>query len=148
MKRLVVVMGLVFWVILAKAQLLEPVKLSYAAKRVGKNEAVVYVRAKIDKGWHIYSLFQKDGGPQKSVLSFAGGSGYSLVGNASEPTPIKKFEEVFKMEVAYFEGSVTFSQRIRLKVNSAVVKGSLEFMCCNDHECLPPKEVEFSIPVK
>ncbi len=37
-----------------KAQILTPVKWSYAAKRTAKNETVVFIKATIDDGWHIY----------------------------------------------------------------------------------------------
>jgi len=28
-----------------------------------------------------------------------------------------------------------------------ITKGAVEFMVCNDHQCLPPKEIEFAIDV-
>ena len=53
-----------------KAQILTPVHWSYAAKRTGKNEAVVFIKATIDDGWHIYSQTVKDGGPIKTSFTF------------------------------------------------------------------------------
>jgi len=44
-----------------KAQILTPVKWSYAAKETGKNEAVVFLKATIDDGWRIYSQIVKGG---------------------------------------------------------------------------------------
>jgi hypothetical protein len=43
---------------------------------------------------------------------------------------------------------VIFQQKIKLKKPAVTVKGSLEFMICNDHKCLPPADIDFSIPVK
>jgi hypothetical protein len=52
------------------------------------------------------------------------------------------------MNVGYFENSVVFQQKVKLKsAKAAAVKGKLEFMTCNDQKCLPPDEVEFSIPL-
>jgi hypothetical protein len=66
----------------------------------------------------------------------------------AEPTPITKYEKVFSMNVGYFENSVVFQQKIKLKsAKATAVKGKLEFMTCNDSKCLPPDEVEFSIPL-
>jgi len=43
------------------------------------------------------------------------------------------------MNVAYFEKSVVFQQKVKLTGKTAIVKGSLEFMVCDDTPCLPPK---------
>jgi hypothetical protein len=130
------------------AQILHPVKWSYAAKITGPNEAVVFLKAIIDEGWHIYSAYQKDGGPVKTSFVFVPSVGYSLNGAVSEPQPITKYEKAFEMDVSYFENQVIFQQKVHLKGSQATVKGSLKFMVCNDRQCLPPETVAFSIPVK
>jgi len=71
-----------------------------------------------------------------------------LVGKPVEPTPLTKFESSFNMDVSYFEKTVTFQQKIKLKTpNETVVKGQLEYMTCNDRKCLPPDDVTFSITI-
>jgi DsbC/DsbD-like thiol-disulfide interchange protein len=52
------------------------------------------------------------------------------------------------MPVSYFEKSVVFQQKIKLKGKAATVKGRVEFMVCDEKQCLPPTEVEFSVAVK
>jgi DsbC/DsbD-like thiol-disulfide interchange protein len=132
----------------AYAQIEAPVKWSYAAKRLGPTEAVVFLRATIDDGWHIYSLNVKDGGPIKTSFTFPASHDYTVEGGPVEPTPITHYEKAFSMDVSYFETSVTFQQKIKLKSPGAtVVKGSLEYMTCNDRKCLPPEDINFSIPV-
>ena len=132
----------------AFAQIETPVKWSYAAKKLNPTEAVVFLRATIQDGWHIYSLDVKDGGPIKTSFTFTPSKEYSLVGKTSEPAAITKYEKVFSMDVSYFEKSVTFQQKIKLKSpNAAVVKGKLEYMTCNDKKCLPPDDIDFSIPL-
>jgi DsbC/DsbD-like thiol-disulfide interchange protein len=131
-----------------KAQILHPVKWSYAAKKTGKNEAVIFIKADIDDGWHIYSQTMKDGGPIKTSFTFSPSAIYTLVGNTVEPTPITRNEKVFNMAVSYFEKSVVFQQKIRLKTKQTTVKGTLEYMTCNDKQCLPPEDVEFTVEVK
>ncbi len=133
---------------ISRAQILTPVHWSYAAKRTGKNEAVVFFKASIDAGWHIYSQTVKDGGPIKTSFTFSPSAAYTLVGNVIEPTPITKNEKVFNMDVSYFERSVIFQQKVRLKSKQTNVKGTLEYMTCNDHQCLPPDDVDFNIAVK
>jgi hypothetical protein len=83
-----------------------------------------------------------------SSFTFAPSKEYTLVGKTAEPKPISKYEKVFNMNVGYFENSVVFQQKVKLKsAKAAAVKGKLEFMTCNDQKCLPPDEVEFSIPL-
>lgn len=131
-----------------QAQVLQPVKWSYAAKRLSSTEAVVLIKATIDRGWHIYSQNVADGGPVATSFTFAPSKSFTLVGKTIEPKPVTKFEKAFKMNVSYFDNSVVFQQRIKIKAGQPVVKGTLEFMACNDEKCLPPDEVSFSIPVK
>jgi hypothetical protein len=131
-----------------KAQILTPVRWSYGSKKTGKNEAVVFAKATIDNGWHIYSQTVKDGGPVKTSFTFSKSESYTLIGNTIEPTPITRNEKVFSMDVSYFEKSVIFQQKIKLKANQTIVKGTLEYMTCNDKQCLQPEEIDFSIAVK
>lgn len=133
---------------LGYGQILEPVKWSYAAKKVSENEAVVFMKADIDAGWHLYSQYIEEGGPVKTTFSFEPSKQYELVGKTAEPKPVKKFEEVFSMEVAYFEKQVVFQQKVKLKAGQTTIKGTVEYMVCNDEQCLPPDEKTFSVAVK
>ena len=147
-KVFVLALSLLCITVALKAQILTPVKWSYAAKKTGPNTAVVFLKATIDNGWHIYALNVKDGGPIKTSFTFSPSKDYTLSGPTQEPTPITRFEKSFGMDVSYFEKEVVFQQKITLKVGQTVVKGTLEFMTCNDQKCLPPDDIEFSIPVK
>lgn len=130
------------------AQILQPVKWSYAAKKVSKTEAVLLIKATIDNGWHIYSTRQKEGGPVKTTIDFTPSKDYALNGALAEPKPVTKMEQVFKMNVMYFEKAVVFQQKIKLKKDQTNIKGKVEYMVCNDKQCLPPEDIDFSIPVK
>ena len=131
----------------AYAQVENPVKWSYAAKKLNDKEAVVFLKATIQNGWHIYSTNLKDGGPIKTSFTFTPAKDYALVGKVTEPKPLTKFEKTFNMQVGYFEKSVIFQQRIKLKSPNAAIKGKLEYMTCNDFKCLPPADIDFTIPL-
>jgi hypothetical protein len=132
----------------AHAQIESPVRWSYAAKKTSATEATVYLKATIQKDWHIYSQTVKEGGPIKTSFTFTPSKDYAIVGKPTEPKPISKYEDVFKMNVGYFEKEVVFTQKVKLKSPKAsAVTGKLEFMVCNNVKCLPPDEVEFSIPL-
>ncbi len=148
MKKLLILITLMVMGIGAYAQIESPVKWSYAAKKLSNTEAVVFLKATIQDGWHIYSQDVKDGGPIKTSFTFLPSKEYSLVGKTSEPAPATKYEDAFKMNVSYFEKSVIFQQKIKLKSpNASAVKGKLEYMTCNDRKCLPPEDLDFSVPL-
>src|ERR1700744_1471933 len=144
MAAIAVITILISRLISAHAQILTPLKWSYGFKKLTATEAVVMLKANIEPGWHIYSSAQADGGPVKTSFVFSPSAEYSLVGIISEPTPVTKYEKAFAMNVSYFENSVIFRQVVHLNKASAVVKGTLKFMVCNDKQCLPPENVSFS----
>ncbi len=148
MKKLLTVAVAVLFSLSAFAQIESHVKWAYAAKKTGKDEAVVLVKATMDEGWHIYSLNLKDGGPVKTTITFSPSKEFSLVGKTAEPSPISKFEKSFGMNVTYFENSAVFQQKIKLKAGQATVKGKIEYMTCNDQKCLPPDDIDFTVAVK
>ncbi len=132
----------------AFAQIENPVKWAYAAKRTSATEATVYIKAAIEDGWHVYSQYVEEGGPIKTSFSFAPSKQYNLVGKTVEPKAVVKFDKQFKMNIGFFEKEVLFEQKVRLKsATAATVKGKLEFMVCNDRKCLPPDEIAFTVPV-
>lgn len=149
MRRITLILSLLFFTSLgAFAQLEDPVTWSYVAKKTSPTEATVFIKASIEDNWHLYSQTVKPGGPSKTIFTFAKSKDYTLVGGTTEPKPISKFEKVFNMNVPYFEDQVVFQQKVKLKKGTTTVKGKVEFMVCNDSKCLPPTEIEFSVPVK
>ena len=129
------------------AQILKPVKWSYGAKRVSAIEAVVFFKAVIDSGWHIYSQQLKPGGPVPTSFAFDKSDDYTMDGKTIEPKGTSRMEKVFGMNVTFFERNVVFQQKVKLKKGSATVTGRLSYMTCNDKECLPPDDIKFSVPI-
>jgi hypothetical protein len=145
MKKLMLMIAMALVGASAFSQIEKPVKWSFAIKKESKDEAVVFLKADIQNSWHIYSLDQKDGGPIKTSFTFAPSSDYLLIGKALQPQPHTKFENAFNMNVSYFESSVIFQQKIRLKSGKGTLHGKLEYMTCNNQKCLPPEDLDFSI---
>ena len=149
MKKILLSSALALGALAAQAQILTPVHWSYAAKRTSPTEATLYLKATLDAGWHVYSQTSQKGGPVKTTITFAPAKTYALVGPTQEPAPTTKYEPVFEMPVRYFEQAVIFQQKVKLAGKGpATVKGTVQYMTCNDQKCLPPDEVAFSIPVK
>jgi len=127
------------------AQLLEPVKWSFESKQDG-NIATLMFKAEIQSGWHLYDTKLPDGGPVKTSIHFADSTLFSFVGEQRKtPAPTEIFDKTFNMKLSYFTNQVVIAQQIKLKsADPVVVKGTVEFMSCNDETCTPPVEVDFS----
>ena len=150
MKKALLAFTLVFFALSgAFAQIHTPVKWTVATKKLNNNEAVVFIKATIDNGWHIYSTAVPNGGPIATSFTFAKSNDFALNGKTMEPKPKSKYEEVFKMDVPYHNNEVVFQQKIKLNSNKATkVSGTVEFMACDKSQCLPPDEYSFSVTVK
>lgn len=147
-KRLLLWLGFLGILPLTFAQIENPVSWSFSTTPAADGNVTVNFVASIEQGWHLYSQFIEEGGPVPTTFTFEDVTGYELVGKVAENGSIHSgFDETFKMDLAYFDTKVTFSQVVNLNGASATVGGYLEFMVCNDEKCLPPTYVDFSIPV-
>ena len=150
MKKTILSLLLSFISLTLFAQIQNPVKWTYSVENNGKEEATLVIKASIDKGWHLYSQFIGEGGPVPTSFRFDKSNNYSLVGKVNEIPKAKPiFDEIFGMQVAWFEKTATFKQKIKVTSNKDFkLNGALEFMVCDDKQCLPPEEVEFTFDVK
>jgi len=131
------------------AEIQKPVTWSFSNKQVSDTEFDLILTASIDNNWHLYSQFIGVGGPVPTSFKFKPSPDYVLVGKVNEsPKPHKIFEKVFGMNVAFFEKKAVFTQKVKLKAVAAKISGSLEFMVCDDSQCLPPEDIDFSFDLK
>lgn len=148
-KNIGVLLVLVFVSLQINAQIFEPVKWSFSSKKISDNEAEIIFTAKIDKGWHLYSQDIPPEGPVATTFEMEKSNNYQKVGKVSEPKPIVENDPNFDMVLKFFSTKAVFKQKIKLLTNQPfVIKGMVNFMCCNDVSCLPPNDVEFSINVE
>ena len=129
------------------AQILDPVSWTATSKKINDKTYEIHLTANIQNGWHTYSQTTPDGGPIATSLSFTKNPLLTMEGSAKEVGKLEKhFEPLFGVDVKQFSNKVDFVQLVKLK---APVKTSLnvavEFMVCNDKECLPPKTEKFSV---
>lgn len=132
----------------SNAQVLEPVKWSFDKKQVSEDIIELQFHAEMDAGWHLYSQDIPEGGPIPTSFSFEESNHYELIGDVSEPEPIKDFDSNFDMELKFFDESATFKQRIKVtSEEDFTISGELEYMCCDDSRCLPPDYVPYSFDI-
>lgn len=90
-----------------------PIKWSYEVNYLSGCEAELIFKAKVDKGWHLYSQLH-NGFP--TSFEFTESSWVEFIGKVIEPTPHKEFDEVFQYDVYYFkESEITFRQKVKIK---------------------------------
>ncbi|MCK5677482.1 MAG: thiol:disulfide interchange protein, partial [Flavobacteriaceae bacterium] len=131
------------------AQIHDPVKWQTSVEKVTDTEFDLVVTANIDKGWHLYSQNVPDGGPIPTTFYFKDVENeYELVGKTTEGKGHEVYDNVFEMDIKYFEKQAIFKQRIKLLTkNKITVNSSLEFMVCDDTNCLPPTEVDIKFEI-
>lgn len=147
MKKVVLMLFCVWLGLGASAQLVKPITWSYYGEKVNQTEAILYIKAKLDKGWHVYAQnIQSE--PMRLKFSFTPSKDFALIGKTNQPKPIVKYDKTVKMQLAYFEKEAVFTQKIKLNKSSTTVKAKVEFMVCNETSCLPADEVLLNIPIR
>ena len=57
--------------ILSFGQILNPAKFNYSTVKKGNNQFEIHIKASVDPKWHIYSIYNPDGGAQATALTFS-----------------------------------------------------------------------------
>lgn len=128
----------------ASAQMQDPVHFNVSQKKVAPDEIEVTFSGKIDAGWHVYSTALPADGPISATITTEKAEGAAPKGQLGHRgNEINKYDNMFGMNLRYFENSVTFYQRYKLTGKTYHVKGYLEYGSCNDEMCMPPMQVEF-----
>lgn len=127
------------------AQLPDVIRWTYSVKKTSTSEALIYFKARIAKGWRIYSLHLPDGGPIKTKFAFKPSESCKLIGEPIEPTPLVRHYDVFHMDVSYFEDEVTFTQKVKFKDGKSNLAGMVTYMLESDKCCIAPEDFKFDI---
>ena len=129
--------------------LLEPVKWSFDTEKVSDNEYKVTFTADVEDGWAIYSQHIEEGGPIATSFDIEENESLELIDSVVEQEEKETtYDEMFEMQLIKLKGQVEFYQIVKTTATDAVLKGFLTFMCCDDSKCLPPTDIDFSIPVE
>lgn len=145
MKKLILLASL-FIGLNAMAQ--NPVSWSFSSKKVNDKEYDVYITAKIDGGWHLYSQNQpKDAIAIPTSIKFNKNPLIDLQGPAKEVGKLEKYkDETLDISANQYSNTVSFVQRVKLKGKSKTnVTGKLEYQVCTNEKCLPPTTVNISV---
>lgn len=150
MKKFVTLLMLTFLALAVQAQILTPVKWNIKLEDSDSAEKTLVFSAKLDAGWHLYDMNLPEGGPISTSFSFENLKGAKAIGTpiaSKEATTV--FDEQFQMELRWFAGEVSFRQKIEVTDPKHLqVNGYVEYMACNDENCLPPEQEEFAFSAK
>ena len=149
MKKIFCSIFILFLAIASYAQIQEPVKFKTELKNLSATEVEIVFTASIDQGWHVYSTDLGDGGPISATFNTDKLVGAEVVGKLRPVgKEVASFDKLFEMNVRYFEHSAQFVQKLKLTGGDYQIVGYLEYGACNDENCLPPTQVEFSFTGK
>lgn len=116
------------------------------------DEYQLVIKALMDDGWSVYSQFTPPGGPVPTSLMWEAGAHYELLGKAAEAGHRKEgMDEMFGVNVIKFlsDEPYVITQKVRINDYGTPIELLLEYMCCDDEQCLPPTEEDYrwTIPV-
>lgn len=127
---------------------LTPVTWSASYVDLPNNEGEIVFKAKIDPKWHIYSQRPTDVGPIPTSFSITPNAGFELQGKVQETDAHEEYVAAFEAKVFIFEKEAVFKQKIKRKSGAGnKISATVEYMTCNDRQCLPPKTVDLTIDI-
>ena len=130
------------------AQVENPATWTFSRTDLGKGEYELTMKAILEPGWKVYSMFTPEGGPLATTLTLnEEGKGVEFIGKAVENEPQKHFDELFGVDVWYFESEYIIRQKVKVTDPAlAVVKGTLEYQVCQNGQCIL-FDTDFDIPL-
>ena len=144
MKKIATVLVMLVATVCAMAQMADPVHFTSKLVMLEGDEAQIEFSARIDQGWHVYSTGLGNDGPISATFNATKMDGVKTVGGLTHKgKEISQFDNMFGMKLRYFEGSVTFIQKIKFTKPEYSINCYLEYGACNDETCMPPTSVDF-----
>lgn len=142
-----IIIALFFYTGSAFGQILEPVHWNYEIKAKSCDIYELVLKAKMDKGWAIYSQTSDPDAAQPTEISFQANPSFELQGKIIEKGKLKSGPEPLfdNLIVAKYYDQVEFVQLIKIKDPTKPIKVSAYFMTCDNEKCLPPAYQDFEV---
>ncbi|MFN5136313.1 MAG: protein-disulfide reductase DsbD domain-containing protein [Chitinophagaceae bacterium] len=124
------------------------VKWEFISKKIADKKYEIRLVATIQPGWHIYSQNQSaDAIALPTTIKFVNNPLVVLNGKPKEVGKLfDQFDKAINARSKYYSNKVEFVQTITLKSNvKTAITGEVEFMVCDDRQCLPPDVAKFSV---
>ena len=120
------------------AQDIEPVNWDYNVNKINDNEYNISFSASILNGWKLYSQFSPDEGALPTSFRFINNiSDFEADELFNEDDYIVGFDNVFKMDLFYYENDANFNQNIKLLDKDLnQIKVEIDYSSCDDELCI------------
>lgn len=130
-------------------QILDPIAWKATVTDNAVASATIKITAVIDDGWHLYSLDLPEDGPNATTIDFDLPQGVTLDGRlVPSKKPTEKYDEMFALNLSWWEHSVTFTQKVRIADEKTHTVGiSVSFQGCDDQTCIAPKTQQLEAEV-
>ncbi len=150
MKKIITASFLLLFSNFLFAQIQNPVEWTATSKKINDKTYEIHLTANINKGWHVYSQTTPDGGPVPTTVTFTKNPLLIIDGKTKELGKLEqRHEDLFGVDVKQFSNKIDFVQVVKLKANvKTSVDVAVEFMVCNDKQCLPPTTKKFTVALK
>ena len=120
------------------SQDIEPVEWQYDVNKINDTEYNISFSASILEGWKLYSQFSPDEGALPTSFSFINNtSDFEADELFNEDDYIVGFDNVFKMDLYYYENEANFNQNIKLLDEDLnQIKVEIDYSSCDDELCI------------
>lgn len=120
------------------SQDIEPVEWQYDVNKINDTEYNISFSASILEGWKLYSQFSPDEGALPTSFSFIGDtSDFEADELFNEDDYIVGFDNVFKMDLYYYENEADFNQNVKLLDEDLnQIKVEIDYSSCDDELCI------------
>ncbi len=129
------------------SQIADPIDWEATVEKQNDSIYTLVFTAFLEKGWHLYSQEVDEDGPIPTTFTFTSLTGVELIGEMQEPDVPAVYDDVFGMDIKFFKDKAVFRQQIKVLDPGSLVEVEVEFMVCDDEQCLPPDIVPFQISV-
>jgi thiol:disulfide interchange protein len=126
------------------AEKLDPAKWSLelqSAAAAPGSKILARLRAKIESGWHLYSLTTPAGGPIRTTVHLADNTAVASF-RVFEPPPKRAFDANFNLDTETYEGAPVFLIEIENRKDAAPgaseIAAEVRYQICDPTRCLPP----------
>ena len=120
------------------AQDIEPVEWNYDVVKINDTEYNISFNASILDGWKLYSQFSPTDGALPTAFRFLESvSGFEADNLFNEDDYTVGFDNVFKMDLYYYENEANFNQNIKLLDKDLnLIKVEIDYSSCDDELCI------------
>ena len=126
-----------FGILTLQAQFEEPVVWKSKVEQLAEDRYQLIFEAGIAPNWHLYSQFSDPEGAIPTEFVFDQTDSFKLVGNVIESESVVDYDQVFEMDLTYFNNSAVFQQQIQvLDDRLTQIKVEINYQACDDELCI------------